>query len=175
MAKMRKFVAYRRLERPYTRKSKFRKKNYVRATPNSKVVRFNMGDSKKSFDYTLSVVSQQDIQLRHNCLESSRQAANRRLETKVGQGNYFFQIRAIPHHILRENPLAAGAGADRMSTGMKRSFGKPIGVAARVRKDQKIYVLSCNKDSLQTAKAAMKVAIYKLPGKYQVVETKNAN
>ena len=46
---------------------------------------------------------------------------------------YFFQLRIYPHHILRENPLAAGAGADRMSTGMKCAFGKPISVAARVK------------------------------------------
>jgi len=172
MAKVRKFVAYRRLERPYTRKSKFRKKNYVRATPNTRVVRFNMGDSKKSYFHTLGLISKQDIQIRHNAIESSRLAANRRLEKEVGVGNYFFQIRMFPHHILRENPLAAGAGADRMSTGMKRSFGKPIGTAAQVRENQQIFIVNVPEESLVTARNALKVAIHKLPGKYQIIESK---
>ena len=42
------------------------------------------------------------------------------------------QIKCFPHHVIRENALAAGAGADRLSTGMKHSFGKTIGTAARV-------------------------------------------
>ena len=51
MARVRKFVAYRSVERPYTRKSKYRKKNFVRAAPVSKVVRYNMGNINKKFDY----------------------------------------------------------------------------------------------------------------------------
>ena len=53
-------------------------------------------------------------------------------------------IRIYPHHIMRENPLATGAGADRMSTGMKKSFGKTIGVAARVHKGQTLVTVNVN-------------------------------
>jgi ribosomal protein L16/L10AE len=47
----------------------------------------------------------------------------------------------VPHHTLRENPLAAGAGADRLSTGMKHSFGKTIGTACQVHKGKVIFEL----------------------------------
>ena len=69
----------------------------------------------------------------------------------------------VPHHILRENPLASGAGADRMSTGMAHSWGKPISLAARVHEGQDIMVLDVTKDMLENAKKALKRASYKLP------------
>ncbi len=35
-------------------------------------------------------------------------------------------------YILRENKMIATAGADRLQEGMRKAFGKPIGLAARV-------------------------------------------
>lgn len=163
MAKLRKFVAYRRLERPYTRISKFKKLSFVRTKPNLLIVRFDMGDASKTFGYQLDLVSKKDIQVRHNALESARQTANRLLEASLGK-SYYFKIRTYPHHVLRENPLAAGAGADRMSTGMQHSFGKSIGVAARIREGQAMFTLYVNKQHLDIAKKALKRASYKMPG-----------
>ena len=80
MARIRKACAYRRLERPYTRVSKFRKKSFIRANPNVKVVRFNMGSEKKKYRYTLNLISNKDIQIRDSALESARQTSNRLLE-----------------------------------------------------------------------------------------------
>jgi len=174
MAKLKKFVAYRRIERAYTRISKFRKKSFIRATPQSKVVRFEMGDARKKFDYRLNLISKQSIQIRHNAIESARQSSNRVLEKNLGKTGYHLKIRIYPHHILRENPLAVGAGADRMSTGMKKSFGKPIGSAAQVRKDQIIVTLSLNKQHTKTGIEALKRISHKLPCSYiiQAVEKK---
>ncbi len=62
MARLRKFAAYRKVERPYTRISKFRKKSFIRASPNLKIVRFEMGDPRKKFNYTLELVSKTDLQ-----------------------------------------------------------------------------------------------------------------
>ena len=132
MAKLRKGCAYRRIERPYTRKSKYRKKSYVRASPVSKVVRYHMGNLKKAFDVKFELVAKNSLQLRHNCLEAARLTSNRTLEKALSKSGYRLVLRPFPHHVLRENPLAAGAGADRMSTGMKNSFGKPIGIAADI-------------------------------------------
>lgn len=163
MAKLRRAVAYRRLERPYTRKSRYKKKNYVRATPVSKIVRYDMGDLTKEFPLKYDLVSKSDIQIRHNAIESARLTAIRLLEKKLGKNGFNMRIKIYPHHILRENPLATGAGADRMSTGMKMSFGKPIGIAARVMKEQTIISLSVNPTNEKTAKLALKRASYKLP------------
>ena len=171
MPKVRKFVAYRRIERAYTRRSKFKGKAYIKVTPVTGVIRFVMGDStrKKTFGYKISLKSKKDLQIRNLAIESGRQSANRVMEKEGGKTNYRMTIRIFPHHILRENPLAAGAGADRMSTGMKHSFGKPIGVAARVKKGQIIMEVSVNKTNMLIGKKALHRASLKLPMTCQVV------
>jgi len=171
MAKLRKAVAYRRLERPYTRRSKYRALNYVRASPNNLVVKYDMGDTKKlDWPVKLQLVSQADIQIRHNALEASRKSSNRLLETKLGRKGYRLTFRVFPHHILRENPLASGAGADRMSTGMKMSFGKPIGLAAQVTKKKAILEVGVDPQNVDVARLALKRAASKYPCKCAIVE-----
>lgn len=162
MAKLRKGVAYRRLERPYTRRSRYLKLNYIRASPPSKVTRYNMGNPHKKFEVTLNLKTKSDLQIRHNSIESARQSSNRLLEKVLGKDNYYYMIRIYPHHILRENPLATGAGADRMSTGMQKAYGKPIGLAAQVHKGQTIFSLNVNKPNIKTARLALKRASHKI-------------
>ncbi|MDD9954024.1 MAG: 50S ribosomal protein L16 [Candidatus Woesearchaeota archaeon] len=173
MAKLRKAVAYRKLERPYTRKSKYRKKNYVRAQPNNLIVKYVMGDPRKKYEYTLELVAHDNVQLRHNALEAARKTANRALEENAGKDNFLLKFRVFPHHVLRENPLASGAGADRMSTGMKMSFGKPIGIAAQVKKGKTIIEVGCNERDLEFGLLALKRAQYKFPIRCLIKTTKN--
>ena len=174
MAKKRKFCAYRALEpRAYTRTSKYRHKSFIRAMPNINIVRFNMGNPTKDFAYTVELHSKIDCQIRHNAFESARQSSNRYLETNLGKKGYFMRIRPYPFHILRENPLAAGAGADRMSTGMKHSFGNPIGSAARIKKGQILFEVRVSKTNLEVGKAAIKRAGHKMPCGVQVVVVEN--
>jgi large subunit ribosomal protein L10e len=174
MAKLRKFVAYRRLERPYTRRSKFREKSYIKANPVLKVVRYDMGNPKKKFEFTLHLISRISLQIRHNAIESARQTGNKILEEDAGKNGYYMKIRMFPHHILRENPLASGAGADRMSTGMQLSFGKPIGAAARVKEGQTMFEIGVDKPHLEVGKEAMRRIKHKLPCKtsLKIVENK---
>lgn len=172
MTKLRKAVAYRRLERPYTRISKFREKSFIRTSPSKKIIRFNMGNSKKKFEYDLELISKSDIQIRDIAIESARQAGNRFLEKKIGTSNFYFHIRLYPHHILRENPLAAGAGADRFSTGMSHSFGKPVGSAVRVKKGQIFINLKVDKLNLELAREALKKISNKLPCSFTVKAVK---
>ena len=113
--------------------------------------------------YTLNLISKADLQIRHNALEAARQSCNRLLEKTLGKMNYYFHVRVYPHHILRENPLASGAGADRMSTGMKCSFGKAIGIAARIKKGQTILCVSTGKANIKVARTALKRAQNKFP------------
>lgn len=173
MARLRKFSAYRRIERPYTRISKFRKKSYVRSRPNIKVVRFDMGDLVRRFDYSLVLHAKEGVQIRDNALEAARMTSNRLIIKKVGKTGFHLKIRIYPHHILRENPLAAGAGADRMSTGMKRSFGKTIGIAAQVKKNQPIMQMDVNKEHISAAKLALERAAKKFPCKCFIEILKN--
>jgi len=163
MARLRKFSAYKSLERPYTRVSKFKKKSFIKANPNINIVRFEMGDPNKKFEYSLELISKNDLQIRHNAIESARLSSNRLLEHRLGQGAYFYKIKIYPHHVLRENPLASGAGADRFSTGMQHSFGKPIGKAAQVKKGQVLATVSVDKANLKIAKQALERVAHKLP------------
>ncbi len=169
MARIRKFVSYRTLERPNTRISKYRKKAFIKVRPSSKIVKFAIGNLVKEFEYKVLLVSKTDLQIRHNALESARQTGNRHLELTIGKTNYRLLVRKYPHHILRENPLAAGAGADRLSTGMAHSFGKPIGSAAQVDKGDVVFEVDVDKAHLDAAKVAVKRCSHKLPNKYQIV------
>ena len=163
MAKLRKFSAYQRLERPYTRISKFTNENYVRGGyPSIKINKFEMGNPNGKYDTTLKLNVSRDMNIRHNALESVRMSANRVLEKALGN-NYHFKIKIFPHHVLRENPLAAGAGADRMSTGMKLAYGKTIGAAARVRNGQSIVEVRVSKANAKLGKEALQRAARKLP------------
>jgi large subunit ribosomal protein L10e len=169
MARLRKFVAYRALDRPNTRRSKYRKKSFVKSNPSCKVVKFNIGNLRKDFPVKVHLVSKSDLQIRDNALEAARQTATRALEKVLGKTGFNLQVRVYPHHVLRENPLASGAGADRFSTGMAKSFGKPVGIAAQIKTGQKIFTVGVDKENLATAQKAMKRAYYKLPTACRVI------
>ena len=163
MARLRKGVSYRRIERPYTRISKFKKKSFIKTSYNTRVIRFVMGNlKKKDFEVKLKLIPKNELQIRENALESARLTSNRLLEKTLGQANYFLRINKYPYHVLRINPIASGAGADRFSTGMKKSFGKPTGLAAQFKKGDTIFELSVDKKNLDTAKLALKRASNKI-------------
>lgn len=169
MAHIRKFVSYRRIDRPpFTRYSKYKTKNYVGNRPVCRVTHFNHGDRNGTFDTVMTLIQIQNRQLRDTAIESARQTCNRVLEKALGK-EYYLTVRAYPHHILRENPLASGAGADRMSTGMAHSYGKNIGVAARMLEGKPIMVLKLNHDKVSVGRLALKRASYKLSGNQHVV------
>lgn len=170
MARIRKFAAYQKIERPYTRVSKFSTKNFVRGGfPNIKIVKFDMGNKKGKFDTTIKLNAKNCINIRHNALEAARLTSNRLLEKTLGTGAYHLRIKVFPFHVLRENPLAAGAGADRMSTGMKKSYGKTIGAAARIKDGQTIVEVHVNKENLKIGKEALSKAAKKLPCACKVI------
>lgn len=165
MATLRKGKCYRKLVRPYTRKSKVKSKSYIKTIPSSKVVRYEMGDPKKQFKYEINLISNDTAQIRHNAIESARQVTNRRLQLKLGNTGYFLQIKAYPHHILRENKMLSGAHADRLQTGMSHAFGKSVGLASQVKKGKKIFTLKVDDNGLELGKETMKLAIPRLPVK----------
>jgi large subunit ribosomal protein L10e len=162
MAKLIKGVAWRRLERPYTRRSKYKKKAFVKAAPYNKIAKYEMGDHG-TYNYSCTLLSTADLQIRHNAIESARKTANKHLESKIGKTGYMFKLRIFPHHVIRNNPLATGAGADRMSQGMAHSFGKTIGLAAQVHKNQILMEIQCNSQHIPVARQSLKRAQYKVP------------
>jgi large subunit ribosomal protein L10e len=145
-------------DRAYSRLAiKVHKKNYIGAVPGLRTRQFNMGNPLKKYDTIADlIVDDQNMQLRDNSLESVRLAVNRFLVNKVGKDNFFMKLRVYPHQVLRENKMATGAGADRVSQGMGNCpFGKPIGRAARVRMGQKIISVLINKEHASLAKQGL--------------------
>lgn len=161
---------YRRLERPNTRQSvRVPRKGYVKGVPKHKIAQFEFG-TKGKYENAVFLTGERPVQIRHNALESARVAAVQFLEKNTGKGNTFFmKVRVFPHHVLRENALATGAGADRFQTGMRQSFGKPIGTAARVKAGQKLIEVRVNTPVIGVAKTALKKAAYKLPTPCRIV------
>ncbi|MBI4143923.1 50S ribosomal protein L16 [Candidatus Woesearchaeota archaeon] len=162
MAKLRKFCAYKSVKRPYTRFSKYKTKNYIRSRPHCRITMFDLGNKQKQFKHCLKLISKDRAQIRDTALESARQTANKWLEKTLSVAGYRLVVQVFPHHVLRENPLASAAGADRMSTGMAHSFGKNIGVAAQVSPGKVLMSVYYDED-FETAKKALKRASLKLP------------
>ena len=155
---LRKASAYsKRFARPYTRKSKKKANSYIKTVPNSKIVKFKMGDikgfNKGEYPIQLHVISKENCQVRDNSIEAVRQYLNRFLQVAVGN-EFYLGVQIYPHHILRENKMLTGAGADRMQTGMSRAFGKTMGRAAFVKPGQTMYIIGVKntKAEVQTRK-----------------------
>ncbi len=153
---------------PYTRKK------YIRGFPQPKITKFTMGDPTGRFEYHIFLIAQKAAQVRHIALEAARIATNRFLSDKLGN-THCLQILPYPHVVLRENKMIFGPHADRLQDGMRLSFGKPIGTAARVKTHQAIMMVRVNKPGLETAKEALKRGGAKLPIPCRVVIEKALN
>ncbi len=156
----------------WTRFSKRKpRKSYIKTMPHKELNQHRMGTSKDDYDAAYSLVLKDDILiLRDNAIEAARQSTNKVLETRM-PGNYYFIVRPYPHHIIRENKMVAGAGADRIQKGMRRSFGKPIDRAARLKKKQALFTVYVykGKSSEATVREAFRRARMKLSGKFSMV------
>jgi large subunit ribosomal protein L10e len=136
-------------------------KYFAPGAPNSKVARFTTGKASPDYDFIINLVSKGRVQIRHNALEAARVAANKKLVT-LGEEGYLLTVKTYPHEILRENKMIATAGADRLQEGMRKAFGKPIGLAARVHIGTTILELQVKTADLAKGKAALTAAKAKL-------------
>jgi large subunit ribosomal protein L10e len=174
MAILRKASSYSKgRSRPYTRKAKSRKKAYIKTIPGLKVTKFNMGNvadyNSGKHEFIVTLESLEKAQVRDNALEACRTLLNKTLDKAI-PGQYYFEIKVYPHNILRENKAAAGAGADRLSSGMKHSFGVVIGRAARLSPGKEILFVSTNSErAARVAKVAMLKIKSKVPCKTKIV------
>ena len=148
---------------------------HIKGKPQIKIAKFNSGNKKGKFDYCVQLLINEQIQIRHMAIESTRLAANKTLEKTTGETGYSSRLRISQHIRLRENKMIAAAGADRLSDGMRRAFGKANSLAARVKQGQVIMEMNVKKEHVDAAKLALKKACVKLPGtpSINVIELKN--
>lgn len=153
---------------PWSRISKSKpRKSFVKGAPRPKVRQYNMGTDKR-FELEVDVVPQYSLNLRDNAIEAARQASNKHLE-KVLIDNFFLQVVSYPHLVVREHSALGVAGADRISKGMKRAFGKPKGRMAQVRAGNSVIRARIMKKDLPILKEAFKRATAKLSGAFNLV------
>ena len=151
-------VMYRQVKgQAYTRRK------YMGGVPNNRISQYDMGNLNTDFPVVLTLRVKNHVQVRHTALEAGRIAANRLLSKEVGTANYHLKVNVYPHIVLRENKLATGAGADRVSSGMRNAFGKNVGTAARMSSDQTIMTIYCNPQGFKSAKIALWKASMKYP------------
>jgi len=151
---------YREISKPaYTRRE------YITGIPGSKVAQYNMGDEETDPDdypVQISLITEEEVQIRHGSLEAARLSANRHLIQELGEDNYRMVLRKFPHHVIRENKQATGAGADRVSDGMRQAFGKVVGTAARIQAGERIFTAWCEVDQAPAVKEAFRRAYNKI-------------
>jgi len=154
-------VAWSRFSRKKPRKS------YVKAIPHNKLTVFSMG-AKGDYEVQLDMVAKEPVQIRDNSLEAARQTINKHLE-KTLLTRYLLKVRVYPHNVIRENKMISGAGADRLSKGMRLSFGRPSDIAARIAKGQAIYSAFVMEKDVEVVKEAYKRGKSKLPGQQAII------
>ena len=147
----------------YVRGQATTRKEYMGGIPNSRITQFVLGNKTEKFPAMIALKAIEKCHVRHNALESARITVNRTMEKKVGSTNYRIHIRVYPHIILRENKQATGAGADRVSQGMRSAYGKNVSTAAQVKPDQIIMTIETHENNIEDAKVALRKGGMKIP------------
>ena len=159
--------------RPYQHKrSANHRREYARGGAQSKIVRFWGGNKSipwEDWELVVSLKVDRQIQISSNTLEAIRITINSKLQSQLGRANYRFRVRPKPFQKYRENRMLAFAGADRVQSGMRNSFGRSTGVCARVRAGQVIVDVGTHIRNLPLIRDRLRVASMKVPSSCQIV------
>lgn len=146
----------------YVRGRPSTRREYMGGVPASRITQFVLGNKTEKFPVEVALHTLEKCNVRHNALESARITVNRAMEKAAGPTNYRLRVRVYPHVVLRENKQATGAGADRVSQGMRSAYGKNVGTAAEVKADQIIMTIETQDQYISQAKEALRKAGIKL-------------
>ena len=167
---------FRKVERAFTRIApKVQRRNYLGGVPGVRTRDFTMGNQTKQFDTQFDIVSKESMQIRDNAIESMRQKLVKKLTELVGKDGFVIKIRLYPHHVLREHKSASGAGADRISKGMKHPYGKNTGRAIQVRYGQLLLSVVVNKEKKDKVRIILKGIKYKVNMPFEIKEKAHLN
>lgn len=153
----------------------FPKSRFNRGVPDPKIRNFDIGRRRAGVDefpVTFHCVSRELEQISSEALEAARIQANKYMVKKANKDIFHMRIRAHPFHVVRINKMLSCAGADRLQTGMRQSYGKPYGTVARVRIGQILLSLRTKEAFSPQAQEALRRARMKFPGRQVVVRSK---
>jgi large subunit ribosomal protein L10e len=134
-----------------------------------------MGNQTKDFDIEFDIISKESMQIRDNAIESMRQKLVKKLTDLLGKDGFVIKIRLYPHHVLREHKSASGAGADRISKGMKHAYGKNTGRAIQIKSGQMLLSIVVDKAKKDKVKEIIKSIKYKINMPFEVNEKAHLN
>ena len=159
--------------RPYQHKrSANHRREYARGGSQSKIQRFWGGNKDiawKDWEIVVGLKVDKQVQVSSNALEAIRVTVNSPLQRDLGRNNYRMRVRSKPFQKYRENRMLAFAGADRVQSGMRNSFGRSTGVCARVRAGAIILDVGTHLKHLPLIRKRLKIAGMKIPCRTQVV------
>ncbi|MFW9828786.1 MAG: 50S ribosomal protein L16 [Candidatus Thorarchaeota archaeon] len=162
--------------RPYQyKRSPNRRREYARGGTQSKITRYWGGNKDlpwEDWELVIGLKVNNQIQISSNSLEAIRITINGVLQRLLGRQNYRLRVRPKPFQKIRENRMLAFAGADRVQSGMRNSFGRSTGVCARVRAGQIIVDVGTHIRNLRLVRNRLRVASMKIGSPCQVVVLK---
>jgi len=153
------------------------KSRFNRGVPDAKIRTYDLGAKKADvnvFPFCIHVVSRELEQITCEALEAARIQANKYMVKQSAKGTFHMRIRVHPFHVVRINKMLSCAGADRLQTGMRQSYGKAYGTAARVSIGQ-ILMSIRTRDTEQfraNATEALRRAKFKFPGRQVLAVSK---
>lgn len=115
------------------------------------------------------MISLEKIQISSEALEAARITANRYLITKCGREGFHLRIRVQPFCVTRINKMLSCAGADRLQTGMRHAWGKPMGTCCRVKIGSVLMSVRTKDDSRAHAVEAFRRTAFRFPGKQRTL------
>eukprot|EP00608_Synchroma_pusillum_P001970 CAMPEP_0198431824 /NCGR_PEP_ID=MMETSP1452-20131203/20590_1 /TAXON_ID=1181717 /ORGANISM="Synchroma pusillum, Strain CCMP3072" /LENGTH=233 /DNA_ID=CAMNT_0044152293 /DNA_START=40 /DNA_END=741 /DNA_ORIENTATION=+ len=152
----------------------FIKSRFCRGVPDPKIRIFDCGNKKASVDtfpFVAHLVSDEKEQLTSCALEAARVTCNKYLIKTTGKDNFHIRIRAHPFHVIRQNKMLSCAGADRLSSGMRHSYGKPTETAARVEIGQILISVRSKDTHAPKVIEALRRAKFKFPGRQKILRS----
>ena len=159
----------------YQKGKPYPKSRYCRGVPDSKIRIYDIGKKKAVYDEfpcCVHMISGEKEQISSEALEAARIACNKYMTNKAGKDAFHMRIRIHPWHVLRINKMLSCAGADRLQTGMRGAFGKPVGKCARVAIGTILMSIRVGPANLKYAEEALRRAKMKFPGRQTIAVSK---
>lgn len=151
------------------------KSRFCRGVPDPKIRTFDLGARRADVDMfplCVHIVSREIEQISSEALEAARIQANKYMTKNTAKEAFHLRIRAHPFHVIRINKMLSCAGADRLQTGMRQSYGKPYGSVARTYIGQVLMSLRTKDAYCAMATEALRRAKFKFPGRQVVAQSK---
>jgi large subunit ribosomal protein L10e len=156
----------------YCKNKPYIKSRYCRGVPDPKIQIYDVGRKAApvdEFPVCVHLVSGEYEQISSEALEAGRIVVNKYMTKFAGKDTFHLRVRAHPFHILRINKMLSCAGADRLQTGMRRAFGKPTGMVARVNIGQILFSVRTRDNFQKHVCEALRRAKYKFPGRQNII------